>query len=92
MNITPKKVKPKKQVADFINDNCPGERGIVYCARRKDAVDLAHELKNENINAVFAHGGMADIDRKQHEQAWACGKLMLCVLLNVLEWGLTKRM
>ena len=29
LNITPKKVKPKKQVADFINDNCPGERGIV---------------------------------------------------------------
>ena len=53
LNITPKKVKPKKQVADFINDNCPGERGIVYCARRKDAVDLAHELKNENINAVL---------------------------------------
>jgi hypothetical protein len=28
--------QPKKPVADFNNNNCPAERGIVYCARRKD--------------------------------------------------------
>jgi superfamily II DNA helicase RecQ len=29
----------------------------VYCARRKDTVDLAHKLKSVNIDAVFVHGG-----------------------------------
>ena len=91
LNITPKKVKPKKQVADFINDNCPHERGIVYCARRKDAVHLAHELKNENINPVFAHGGMADIERKQHEQAWACGKANVMCATKSFGMGIDKK-
>ena len=32
LKVIPKNAKPKKQVADFINNNCPGERGIVYSA------------------------------------------------------------
>ena len=45
----------------------------MYCARRKDTVDLAHELKSENINGVFVHGGLSDKDRKKYEPAWASG-------------------
>jgi bloom syndrome protein len=88
--IIPKKAQPKKQVADFINDNCPAERGIVYCARRKDVVDLAHELKKENIDTVFVHGGMADMDRKQHEQAWACGNANVMCATKSFGMGIDK--
>lgn len=74
LQILPKKDKPKKQIANFIKHNCQGQRGIVYCARRKDTVDLAHELKSENINAVFVHGGLSDRDRKKYERAWSSGR------------------
>ena len=45
----------------------------MYCARRKDTVDLAHKLKSDNIDAVFVHGGLSDVDRKKYEHAWASG-------------------
>ena len=38
---------------------------------QKDTVNLAHELKSTNINAVFVHGGMKDTETKNHERAWA---------------------
>lgn len=56
--------KPLKHVVDFIKTTCPGQRGNVYCARRKDTIDLTHQLKLENIDAVFVHGGLSDVDRK----------------------------
>ena len=56
LNVLPKKDKSNKQIAEYINKNCQGQRGIVYCAKRQDTVDLAHELKTSNINAVFVHG------------------------------------
>jgi RecQ family ATP-dependent DNA helicase len=73
IQIQAKDNKPLKQVIDFIKTNCPGKRGIVYCARRKDTVDLAHKLKSDNIDAVFVHGGLSDVDRKKYEHAWASG-------------------
>jgi hypothetical protein len=34
----------------------------------KGSADLAHEIENENVDAVFAYGGIAGMDRRQHEQ------------------------
>ena len=73
MQIDAKGDKPLKQVADFIKTNCPGQRGIVYCLRRKGTIDLAHKLKLENMDAVFVHGGLSDADRKKYEHAWSSG-------------------
>ena len=73
VQIEAKGDKPLKQVVDFIKTNCPGQRGIVYCSRRKDTTDLAHKLKLENIDAVFVHGGLSDADRKKYEHAWSSG-------------------
>jgi RecQ family ATP-dependent DNA helicase len=73
LNVVPKLDKPKRQIANYINENYKEQRGIVYCARRKDTVDLAHELKTANINAVFVHGAQYDAERKKHERAWTDG-------------------
>ncbi len=73
IQIMEKEIKPKKQIADYINEHYKEKRGIIYCVRRKDTVDLAHELKSANINAVFVHGAMQDGERKKHERAWAKG-------------------
>ncbi len=47
IQILPKKDKPNKQIAEFINENCQGHCG--------------HELKCNNINAIFV------------EHAWTSG-------------------
>ena len=73
ISIVDKKEKSKQQVAKYINDTCPGQRGIVYCLKQKETVDLAHELKKANVNAVFVHGGLSDIERKQNASAWQNG-------------------
>jgi RecQ family ATP-dependent DNA helicase len=74
LQVIPKDSKPKKAIADLINEQYKEKRGIVYCIRRKDTIDLAHELKSANISAVFVHGAMQDGDRKKHERAWAEGR------------------
>ena len=73
LQIQPKTDKPKRQISDFINQHCQGQHGIVYCAWQKDTVDLAHELKSANINAVFVHGDLNDFEKRKHERAWATG-------------------
>lgn len=73
LKVVPKQKNSKKQIADCINEHYKNQRGIVYCARRKDTIDLAHELKSANVNAVFVHGAMTDAERKRHEHAWADG-------------------
>jgi RecQ family ATP-dependent DNA helicase len=69
LQVMQKVNKPKGQIADFINTNCQGQQGIVYCARRKDTVDLACELKQAN-RAIFVHGDLKESDRKRNIQAW----------------------
>ena len=76
----------KQQVIDFIKTNCLEQRGIVYRARRKDTIVLAHEMKLENIDAVFVHGGLSDSDRKKYEHAWASG--MVHVMCATKSFGM----
>ncbi len=54
IQIMEKEIKPKKQIADYINEHYKEKRGIIYCVCRKDTVDLAHELKSANIKRLSA--------------------------------------
>ena len=49
IQINQKSDKPFQQIVDFIKSNYLGKRGIVYCPKRKDTVDLAHYLKSNDI-------------------------------------------
>ncbi len=66
LQIQAKGDKPLKQVIQFIKINCLKQRGIVYCARRKDTIVLAHEMKLENIDAVFVHGGLTQTEKSMN--------------------------
>ena len=72
IHINQKSDKPFQQIA-FIKSSYLGKRGIVYCPKRKDTVDLAHYLKSNDIVSVFVHGGLSDPDRKVYEHAWSTG-------------------
>jgi superfamily II DNA helicase RecQ len=91
LNVVPKPDKPKRQIANYINENYKEQRGIVYCARRKDTVDLAHELKTANINAVFVHGAQYDAERKKHEQAWTDGHAHVICATKSFGMGIDKK-
>ena len=73
IQINQKSEKPLQQIVDFIKLNHLGKRGIVYCSKRKDTIDLAHQLKSNDILSVFVHGGLSDSDRKIYEHAWSTG-------------------
>ena len=91
LNVVPKLDKPKRQIANYINENYKEQRGIVYCARRKDTVDLAHELKTANINAVFVYGAQYDAERKKHERAWTDGHAHVICATKSFGMGIDKK-
>ena len=58
-----KKDNAKKQVATIVHEEFQKYCGIVYCARRQDAVDTAQELKKHSNTALYVHGTLSDTDR-----------------------------
>ena len=91
LQIQPKTDKPKRQISDFINQHCQGQRGIVYCAWQKDTVDLAHELKSANINPVFVHGDLNDFERRKHECAWATNLAQVICATKSFSMGIDQK-
>ena len=91
LNVLPKKDKSNKQIAEYINKNCQGQRGIVYCAKRQDTVDLAHELKTSNINAVFVHGALTDFERKRNVHAWISGLVQVICATKSFGMGIDQK-
>ena len=79
------------QIAEYINKNCQGQRGIVYCAKRQDTVDLAHELKTSNINAVFVHGALTDFERKRNVHAWISGLAQIICATKSFGMGIDQK-
>ena len=91
LSVLPKKDKSDKQIAEYINQNCQGQRGIVYCARRQDTVSLAHELKSSNINAVFVHGAVSDFERKRNMHAWVSGLAQVVCATKSFGMGINQK-
>ncbi|WP_151636547.1 DNA helicase RecQ [Noviherbaspirillum aerium] len=52
------KTNARKQVLDFINEEHPGEAGVVYCLSRKKVEETAEFLQSQGINALPYHAGM----------------------------------
>ncbi|NEX60642.1 DNA helicase RecQ [Noviherbaspirillum galbum] len=52
------KANGRKQVLDFIQEEHPGEAGIVYCLSRKKVEETAAFLNEQGLNALPYHAGM----------------------------------
>ena len=74
IEVIPKATKSKEQVVSLINNTFKDQKGIVYCLRRSDRVDLAQVLKTTGINSIFVHGDLPDSDRQKHKEAWEDGR------------------
>jgi ATP-dependent DNA helicase RecQ len=67
------KTDPRKQLLRFIEDEHPGEAGIVYCQSRKKVEETAAWLQSEGIRALPYHAGMDSAQRLANQEAFLRG-------------------
>ena len=90
IEVQEKKDNAKKQVATILQEKFQNSCGIVYCARRQDAVDMAQELKKHNISVTYVHGTLSDTDRKKHEELWSNGNAKVMCATKCFGMGINK--
>lgn len=64
--------------------------GIVYVATRKSAEELMKLLEQENVRAVFYHGGLAAKDRSEIQEQFMSGGAEVIVATNAFGMGIDK--
>lgn len=78
-----------KQVRQVL-DRHKGESGIIYCIRRNDVDDLYAQLRSHGYNVLPYHAGMADEDRKEHQEAFINDKVETIVATIAFGMGIDK--
>ena len=61
------KESPRKQLLRFIQDEHPGESGIVYCLSRKSVEETADLLVANGVDAIAYHAGFSGAEREQRQ-------------------------
>ena len=64
--------------------------GIVYVATHKHAENLAKELKDRGVDAVFYHGGLKAKDRDEIQDRFMRGDVPVIVATNAFGMGVDK--
>jgi len=64
--------------------------GIVYVATHKHAENLAKELKDRGVEAVFYHGGLKAKDRDEIQDRFMKGEVPVIVATNAFGMGVDK--
>jgi ATP-dependent DNA helicase RecQ len=58
---------PRRQLLDFIREECPGQAGIIYCLSRRKVEETAAWLQEQGLNALPYHAGMTQDIRAEHQ-------------------------
>ena len=61
------KDNPRRQVLRFIQDEHPGEAGIVYCLSRNSVEETAQLLAEAGVKALAYHAGLPAADREARQ-------------------------
>src|SRR5205823_4818207 len=77
-------------VQQLVRDQERGGSGIVYVATRRDAVQLARLLRDQNIAAQAYHGGMETPVRHQVQERFMQGELDVVVATTAFGMGVDK--
>jgi ATP-dependent DNA helicase RecQ len=63
------KTAPYEQLLAFIRSR-PNDSGIIYCASRKSTESLARNLNEDSVSAKPYHGGLTNVERTKHQDAF----------------------
>ena len=58
-------------------------------AKRQDAVEVAHQLKEEGITVTYVHGTLSDVEQKNLEQ-WTDGHALVMCTTKYFGMGIDK--
>ena len=64
--------------------------GTVYCAKRQDAVQVAHQLKEEGITVTYVHGTLSDTERAKNMEQWTDGHTLVVCATKCFGMGIDK--
>ncbi len=91
-NLTFKVVKGENKdrfIERYLEKN-KHEAGIIYTATRKETDRLYEKLKRSGINAGRYHGGLADDDRKDHQERFLNDQIQVMVATSAFGMGIDK--
>nr|POE92437.1 atp-dependent dna helicase hus2/rqh1 [Quercus suber] len=78
-------------IASIVQDNHPGQTGIIYCLSRKNCEEFAKALQTGyNINAQHYHAGMESREKKAAQKMWQAGKYQVIVATIAFGMGIDK--
>jgi bloom syndrome protein len=67
-------------MAEWIQNNHPGETGVIYCLSQKDCEVLAEALaRKPGISAAFYHAKMDTVTKRETQSEWQKGNIQVIV-------------
>ena len=84
------KTDPTRQLLRFIQDEHPGEAGIVYCQSRKRVEEIAGMLEDAGIKAMAYHAGLDAKLRQQRQDRFLREDGMVMVATIAFGMGIDK--
>ena len=84
------KREPVAQLLRFIEDEHPGEAGIVYCQSRKRVEEIAQTLSRHGISALPYHAGLDADVRRDHQNRFLRDDGLVMVATIAFGMGIDK--
>jgi ATP-dependent DNA helicase RecQ len=80
----------RNRLLRFIQDDHPGDAGIIYCLSRKRVDDIAHWLQSQGITALPYHAGMNNQTRQHHQSRFLREEGVIIVATIAFGMGIDK--
>jgi ATP-dependent DNA helicase RecQ len=88
--VVPKRRTPRKQLKQFIDEEHPGDSGIVYCLSRKRVEKTARWLSDNGHDALAYHAGLSDEKREAHQNRFLREDGLIVVATVAFGMGIDK--
>src|SRR5947208_3316490 len=83
------KTTPYEQLLTFIRSRA-NDSGIIYCASRKSTESLARNLNADGISAKPYHGGLTNVERTKHQDAFLRDDVRIITATIAFGMGINK--
>ena len=90
IEVLEKKDKAKQYVAKLVCDRFDDMCGIVYCAKRQDVVEVAHQLKAKGVTVTYVHGALSNMERAKNMEQWTNDSALVMCATKCFGMGIDK--